>query len=164
MRGRVSSAFFVILATLMVLSNAFFFQLSQIAMLFLSFALVVTALVAFVSTNLRTLMVGVAALCVCLSIWTTNWPLKLRFQVSKSSFEKAVNKFEAGEQSEYPRMVGLFRVLKVKKKNKGNDGEAVCFYVAKGDFQGVAFCQKEVRFNIWSHIEFDDRWHYIIED
>lgn len=156
---------FICFAIVLVLSNAFHCQMSDILSVYVTAILLFTFVYAMFSTNLKTLMIGVTALCVCFSVWTTNWPLKARFVVSKPAFEKVRSQIELGSEPKFPRMIGLFRIKKVNTRNKGTDRESVCFDLGNsGDFQGVAYCAQKVSFNIWTHIELDDHWHFIVED
>ena len=114
------------------------------------------------STDLRTLLFAMAVLCFCLSIWTTHWPIKLRFQLSKTAFHGLVEQVNAGEEISFPVTVGLYRIYRASKRDDGS----LCFSVSnsKGDFQGVAYCSDQVHFNIWTHIHLQGKWHYIVED
>jgi len=114
------------------------------------------------STDLKTLFLVTTVLCFCLSIWTTHWPMKLRFQLSKKSFVELVEQVELGEQVSVPRNVGFFRVNRIRRRQDG----AFCFSVARdrGDFQGLAYCPERVSFNLWSQLPLGDKWYYIIVD
>lgn len=164
-QSRVCLCLFVLGIVGLILGSVFHCQLSELLAIFISANLFFLLIASVFSTNLKTLMVGIAALCVSLSVWTTDWPLKLRFQLSKSSFEKVLNDFQDGEEIEVPRMVGLYRVTKVTHIYKGTEREAFKFHLNSiGDFHGFAFCPDKVSFNIWTHIPMDDQWHFLIVD
>ncbi len=54
----------------------------------------------------------------------TRWPLQLRFHVSRTALEYAVDDFQAGQNGDTskPRLVGLYRVDKLFARGEGNVG------------------------------------------
>ena len=117
------SGCFAIFSGVVVCANAFpSFRLLEIAAMFLSVALIPMAIYAIVFTNIRTALIGITAVAIGLSVWTTNWPAKARFTSAQAKFEVLLAEIENGKTISAPRWVGSYRVQQIDIKKTG----AIC--------------------------------------
>lgn len=158
------SGCFAIFSGVVVCANAFpSFRLLEIAAMFLSVALIPMAIYAIVFTNIRTALIGITAVAIGLSVWTTNWPAKARFTSAQAKFEMLLAEIENGKTISAPRWVGSYRVQQIDIKKTG----AICFWtdLYPIGYSGIVKCQEDkMNFNIWNHIQLTDDWHMIVED
>jgi len=161
---------FVLASVAMIVSDVFYSQMTDLILVIFAFYILIGLAWVVFTTNLRVIMVGVTATCICFSIWTSHWPLRARFNLSRSSFEELETRFAAGESIGFPRMAGLFRVSKIEQRTIGRDLEtqATCFWLGEdkgNDFSGIVYSDKEEQgFNIWSFVPLEGPWHFVVED
>ena len=165
-RSRHLPLLFTCLAALsvaIVFVNAFpSFRRYPLVSLFLSVPLVLAALFA-TFTNIRGALAGITAIAICISIWTSNWPVKARFWFSHAQLEAIANDVQSGNSVSVPVWVGSYRIKKIQIKKSG----AICFWtdLSPGGYTGIVRCpEQKMDFNIWSHIPLADDWRFIAED
>jgi hypothetical protein len=83
---------------------------------------------------------AVTPLCIVIlaSAWTTAWPLRLRFAVSKPAFESKVLALQGGKDTHMSaQWIGLYRVQRIELL----DPDVICFETVTiwGDRLGFAF-------------------------
>ena len=153
----------VILSVAIVFVNAFpSFRIYPLISLFLSVPLVIAALLA-IFTNIRAALTGIAAIAICISIWTSNWPVKARFSFSQAQLEVLASDVESGKAVNVPVWAGSYRVEKIDIRKTG----AICFWtdLSPSGNSGIVKCpEQEMNFNIWSHIPLVGNWRFIAED
>lgn len=163
--SRFCCFFFGTSAIVLVLADVFqSMRLLTFLALYVSIILVCVLVYAIIATNIRTIMIGVAAFALCLSIWIGHWPLKATFAFSKPQLTKLATRIENGEEFSTPRWIGCYRVLKIEQKSYG----AICFWtnLYPSGHTGIIKCaEDDLSFNISTHIQLDDdSWHLIVED
>ena len=130
--------------------------------LLLSIPLVIMALCA-IFTNIRASLAGIAAIAICVSIWTSNWPLRARFSFSRARLESLANDVENGKSVNVPLWAGTYRIRKIDIRKTG----AICFWtdLSPSGYSGIVRCsENKMDFNIWSHIPIVDDWRFIAVD
>lgn len=150
-------------SVVIVLVNAFpSFRIYPLASLILSVPLVFLGLKA-IFTNVRVALAGIAAIAICVSVWTSNWPVKVRFLFSQAQFDALASDVENGNAVNVPVWAGSYRIRKVEVRKTG----AICFWtdLSPSGYSGVVRCsENKMDFNIWSHIHIVDDWRLISED
>ena len=146
-----------------VFVNAFpSFRIYPLVSLLFSIPLVLVGLWA-IFTNVRAALTGITAIAICISVWTSNWPVQARFSLSHSQFEVLAKHVENGSSVGVPVWVGSYRIQKIQIKESG----AICFWtdLAPSGYTGIVRCpEQKMDFNIWSHIPLVDDWRFIAQD
>ena len=165
-RPRFQRLLYVVLALLsvaIVIVNALpEFRIYPLISLLCSVPLVILGLAA-VFTNIRAALVGITAIAVCISIWTSNWPVAARFSISRGQFESLADEVRDGKSVPPPLWVGLYRIQQIETRKTG----AICFWtdVSPSGCSGILNCSEaKMNFNIWNHIPFSCEWRFIAED
>ena len=151
------------LSMAIVFVNAFpSFRIYPLISLFFSIPLIVAALIA-IFTNIRAALAGFAALAICFSTWTSNWPVKARFSFSHAQLESLAIDIENGNSVNVPVWAGSYRIERIDIRETG----AICLWtdLSPSGNSGIVRCSElELDFNIWSHIPLEHNWHFIAED
>ncbi len=112
----------------------------------------------------RQMLLFVTCVSIVLSVLTTNWPLRFRFELSRGAVEAIANRVEQGGQKMGPQRAGL---LYLKSAEVNGAGQA-CLWtdLAPGGNSGFVRCRPGDRpkLNLWSSIAIDERWYFVAED
>ena len=109
------------------------------------------------------LNLGILTVGVLVSIAATNWPLRIAYASSVSSFERAALQIRNGQEISTPCMVGAFRIAKAEIYFN----DVICFWTDCDPSGQTGFVQcgpNDPPFNLWSHIRLNDSWQFISED
>lgn len=138
------------------------FRIFPLVSIFLSIPLLIGGTYA-IFINIRAAMAGIAAIAICVSVWSSNWPIKARFSFSRAQFEALASDVENGDSVSVPIWVGSYRIRKIQLRKSG----AVCFWtdLSPSGHSGIVRCPEDkMDFNIWSHFPIDDDWRFIAVD
>ena len=106
---------------------------------------------------------GVLTVGILISIAATNWPMRIAYVASSSSFERAASQILGGQKISTPCMVGAFRIAKAEVHYNGK----VCFWTDCNPAGRTGFVQcgpVDPPFNLWSHTKLNNSWQFISED
>ena len=110
----------------------------------------------------RSLLVGIAMVSFVLSIWTTDWPLRLTFLFAKPKLELLVEKHQNNLPIPNEYSAGTLRVKKIE-----SNGSDLCFWTTYGFDQcgfvkrtGEAYTCGNLRLNI----DLGDSWFFVVDD
>lgn len=112
-----------------------------------------------VKGNLKTIFLGFLAVCFCLSIFTTEWPLRLSFAISKASLSSAVT--SRNDATAFPRWCGAVRVTAVESLDGGD------WLLTKNGFDQAGYAKVESVGKPEGYrvkIDLSDGWCYLVDD
>jgi len=112
---------------------------------------------------LPALIASVLSLLIIISVAATDWPLRVTYALSRSSFDALAQRLRAGERAVAPMRAGLFRIRRAELSHHG----IVCLWTHPdpGGSTGFVQCRRDyVPFNLWSIVKLDDGWQFISED
>lgn len=113
----------------------------------------------------RQLMILVTSLSVVLSVPTSNWPLRLRFELSRGAAESMADRVEESGRFSGPERAGLWFFEGAEINRAGQ----ACLWteLRPGGNRGFVRCRPGddgPKLNLWSSIPIDGRWFYVAED
>jgi hypothetical protein len=117
-------------------------------------------------TNRRTLsgcVLSLVTFAVIVSVAVTQWPLRVTYALSKSSFDALARRVQSGEQIKTPVNAGFFIVQRAELSRE----RIVCLWTEPnpGGNTGFVQCRPDyVPFNLWSMVRLDNYWQFIAED
>jgi len=114
--------------------------------------------------SLRRLLLNVTVACVVLSVLTTDWPLRLRFALSRSEIDALADRVQRGQSVELPRFAGLFWVRRAEANRSGQP--CLWTHLAPGGNTGLVRCQanSQPTLNLASSLDLDGGWYLVAED
>ena len=108
--------------------------------------------------------IAIVCLVVFVSVPVTNWPLRLAFKLSRTSFDKIASALQGGKTFPEAVQVGLFRIKRAEVyKLNGR----ICLWTDLDPAGKTGFTKSpinDVPFNLWSIIELNEDWQFISED
>jgi hypothetical protein len=102
-------------------------------------------------------------LAVCLSVWMTDWPLRIAFALSRPTLERAAQELKVGKPVPSPRFIGLFYIWRAELNGKGQP----CFWTALDSTGPAGFVLApfgDPHYNLWSKVTLSNDWYLIKED
>jgi hypothetical protein len=114
--------------------------------------------------SLRRLLLNVTVFCVVLSVLTSDWPLRLRFALSRSQIEALADRVQNGQAVELPRYAGLFWVRDAEANRAGQP----CLWtrLEPGGNTGLIRCRANTtpQLNLSSSLTLGEGWYLVAED
>lgn len=114
--------------------------------------------------SLRRLLLNVTVACVVLSVLTTDWPLKLRFALSRSEIDALADRVQRGQNVDFPRYAGLFWVHRAEANRSGQP--CLWTHMAPGGNTGLVRCHADTQpaLNLASSLVLGEGWYLVAED
>ena len=106
---------------------------------------------------------GLLAIGLLVSIAATNWPLRIAYAASSSSFNRVAQQIRSGQTISTPCMIGLFRISNAEL----HYNDTICFWTDCDPSGKTGFVQcgpDNPPFHLWSHTTLSDSWQFISED
>lgn len=115
-------------------------------------------------TSLRRLLLNVTVVCIVLSVLTTDWPLKLRFTLSRPEIDALADRVQSGQNVALPCYAGLFWVRGAEANRAGQP----CLWtrLEPGGNTGLVRCRANTQpaLNLASSLVLGDGWYLVAED
>ncbi len=114
--------------------------------------------------SLRRLLLNVSVLCCVLSVLTTDWPLRARFELSRTAVDTLADRVQQGEDVALPAYAGLFWVRSAEANRAGQP----CLWtrLQPGGNTGLVRCRANTKpeLNLASSLGLGSGWYLVAED
>ncbi|MDZ4778827.1 MAG: hypothetical protein SGJ19_01075 [Planctomycetia bacterium] len=114
--------------------------------------------------SLRRMLLNIAVLCCVLSVLTTDWPLRARFQLSRRAIDALADRVQQGRSMTTPEYAGLFWIRVAEANRAGQP----CLWIRlqPGGNTGLVRCRAngQPELNLSSSLELGDGWFLVSED
>jgi hypothetical protein len=114
--------------------------------------------------SVRRMLLNVAVACCVLSVLTTDWPLRLRFELSRPAMEALADRVQQGQSPATPAYAGLFWILAAESNRAGQP----CLWtrLQPGGNTGLVRCRANTapELNLASSLPLGDGWYLVAED
>lgn len=81
--------------------------------------LIISVVFSIVKTDLKIVLIGIGAFCFCLSIITTEWPIRAIFAFSKTQLNNVLEGYSSTQNADFPSWQGLVHVQKIDIRDEG---------------------------------------------
>lgn len=114
--------------------------------------------------SLRRMLLNVSVLCCVLSVLTTDWPLRARFDLSRGAIDAMADRVQQGRDVPLPAYAGLFRIRAAEANRAGQP----CLWtrLQPGGNTGLVRCRANTKpeLNLASSLDLGSGWYFVAED